>query len=113
MTEEFTKSEADVIRKRLAKYAVIVPDEIEFYWADFWLSGTNGMFKPKNKIYMRRSGKLVILDGVADDVICHEIVHYKQYKEQGWLKYRLGNVLNSNEREAYAEQERVRQIIEG
>jgi len=113
MTEEFTKYEADVIRERLAKYDVIVPDNIEFFWCDFWLSGTNGMFKPKNKIYLRAKDKLVILDGVADDVICHELVHARQYREQGWFKYRLGNVLNSNEKEAYAEQERVRAIIEG
>ena len=113
MTEEFTKYESDVIRERLAKYTVIVPDDVEFFWCDFWLSGTNGMFKPKNKIYMRAKDKLVILDGVADDVICHELVHYWQYQYQGWFKYSMLNLSKVNEKEAYAEQERVRAIIEG
>jgi hypothetical protein len=53
------------------------------------------------------------MDGVADDVICHELIHARQYREQGWLKYSMMNLFKINEREAYAEQERVRKIVEG
>lgn len=45
MTIEFTSAEVATITKRLARYAITAND-VKFYWTDFWLSGTNGMFKP-------------------------------------------------------------------
>lgn len=114
MKQEFTFEEKFCLVERLMKYSPVVnPLTVNYFWTDFWLIGTCGMFKPSNNIYLSAKDKLAILDGVADDVICHELVHYKQYQEQGWVKYAIRNLTKLNEAEAYAEQERVRKIIEG
>ena len=113
MTQKLTFDEKKAICERLAKYGPVFPPAfINFFWTEFIFESTCGMFKPANKIHLRESDKLAILDGAADDVICHELYHAKQYAEQGWLKYSVRNLLRLNEPEAYAEQERVRRMIE-
>jgi len=110
----FTPSEHASIIQRLRSYSPAVdPIAVEFWWVKFWFKSTCGMFRPVNKICMSLKDKLAIMDGVADDVICHELVHMRQYREQGKIMYALNNLLKLNEQEAYAEQERVRKIIEG
>lgn len=105
MTKEFTQYESDIIRERLAKYAVIVPDKVRYFWTDFWMESTLGQFKPKDKIYLSKKDRLAIIDdGVADSIILHELEHYRQYKA-GKIKYYLGNLFKVNEWAGYARQE--------
>jgi len=114
MKQELTLDEKITLCKRLVKYSPAYPCmKIDYYWTRFWMSGTCGYFKPSKSIYLSSKDKLAILDGNADDVICHELYHAMQYETQGAARYAIRNLTKLNEPEAYAEQERVRAMKEG
>jgi hypothetical protein len=114
MRTPFTADECITMQARLKKYGPAVdPATVDFYWVEFWFERTCGYFKPKRSIYLNIKDRLAIVDGNADDIICHELYHCMQYRKLGWLRYSLRNLTKISEIEAYAEQERVRVLMEG
>lgn len=110
--EPFTLAEKAKLCLRLKKLQPAVdPMGVEFAWARFRFKDTCGMFIPPGTICFNRDVRLAMEDGGMDDVVCHELRHVMQYREQGWLRYSLRNLTRINELEAYAEQEGDSQVI--
>ena len=112
MTPITTEDKA-ALCNRLKRYGPAVdPASVDYVWDTFSNPDVCGEFLAPRTVHLNKAWQdITIADGGVDDVICHELWHCGQYRSQGPVIYAIMNLSGLNEKSAYAEQERVGNLM--